>query len=91
MARTVLGGRYAVWSEFRYERGLLERRDEPMAGYRATIAGPGTCVLIAAVAPERAWREFQPIAREVIRSVRLGSTAQVSSPPPAPSSSATRE
>lgn len=71
VARTVLGGWPAVWSEFHYASGLLEARDEPMTGYRATVLGAGTGVLIAAVAPERSWREFQPIALDVLRSIRL--------------------
>lgn len=72
VARTVLGGRPAVWSEFHYASGLLEARDEPMTGYRATVLGAGTGVLVAAVAPERSWREFQPIALDVLRSIRFG-------------------
>ncbi len=71
VTRTFLGGRPAVWSEFHYAGGMLEARAEPMTGYRATVLGAGTGVLIAVVAPERSWREFQPIALDVLRSVRF--------------------
>jgi len=75
LGRTIIGGRPAVWSEFHYRGGMLEARDEPMSGYRATVLGAGTGMLIAAVSPERSWREFRPIALDVMRSARLGQPA----------------
>lgn len=91
LGRTIIGGRPAVWSEFHYRGGRLEGRDEPMTGYRATVLGAGTGMVIAAVSPERSWREFRPIALDVLRSARLGTAAAVSPETDGPSSRATRE
>ena len=69
--RTIIGGRPAVWSQFKYDRGYLEN-DVPMAGYRATIIGDNRSVIAGAVAPAADWDEFKPIALRVLKSIRFG-------------------
>ena len=66
--RTVIGGRRATWSQFRYPGGAFEG-DELMTGYRTTIAGRKTGAIVSAVAPTRYWTRFRPIATHVLRSV----------------------
>ena len=68
--RTVIGQKRAVWSQFTYTGTVLES-DEPMRGYRATMLGPRSGVIASAVAPAEHWREFQPIALQILRSIRL--------------------
>lgn len=72
-ARTIIGGRRAVWSQFRYAGGVIEG-DEPMTGYRATIIGDTRGVIASAVAPSDDWDEFRPVALRVLRSIRFGPT-----------------
>jgi hypothetical protein len=71
--RTVIGDRRAVWSQFKYPRGMLEG-DVPMTGYRATVIGRQTGVIVCAVAPSRYWLRFKPTALHVLRSIKLGGT-----------------
>ncbi len=69
--RTTIGNHRAVWSEFRYRGGHLEA-GEPMSGYRATVVGDRSSVIVGAVAPTRFWRRFRPIALRMLRSITPG-------------------
>ncbi|MFO8079893.1 MAG: hypothetical protein R6V07_06250 [Armatimonadota bacterium] len=71
MGRTTIGGKRAVWSQFKYQGRYLEA-GEPMIGYRATIVGDNGGVIASAVAPSAHWQEFKPIALHVLRSIRFG-------------------
>jgi hypothetical protein len=73
-AHTVIGGRRAVWSQFKY-RGEYIEEYEPMTGYRATILGSDRAVIAGAVAPSENWSEFKPIALHVLKSIRFGDDA----------------
>lgn len=68
--RTTIGGKRAVWSQFKYQGRYLEA-GEPMVGYRATIVGDSGGVIASAVAPSEHWEEFKPIALHVLRSIRF--------------------
>jgi hypothetical protein len=72
--RTSIGGRRAVWSQFRYVGENLED-GEAMTGYRATIMGENRGVIAGAVAPSDNWDEFKPIALRLLRSIRFGQAA----------------
>ncbi|MCD6302123.1 MAG: hypothetical protein J7M15_01180, partial [Anaerolineae bacterium] len=68
---TIIGGRRAVWSQFEYSEGLVEPGDETMRGLRATLLTRRQGVLMSAVAPRRYWSDFQPIALQIMSSVRV--------------------
>lgn len=69
--RTVIGGRPAVWSQFKYT-GMAIEDGEAMTGYRATILGDRRGIIASAVAPADHWQQFRPIALHVLRSIRFG-------------------
>jgi hypothetical protein len=71
VGRTVIGGRPAVWSQFKYT-GFAIEDGEPMSGYRATILGDRRGIIASAVAPADHWEQFRPIALHVLRSIRFG-------------------
>lgn len=73
-APTVIGGKRAVWSQFKYHGEYIEE-DEPMTGYRATILGSDRAVIAGAVAPSEYWSEFKPIALHVLKSIRFSDRA----------------
>lgn len=74
-ARTVIGNRRAVWSQFRYSGRHIEG-GEMMTGYRATIVANHTGLIASAVAPSRYWNRFKPTALHVLRSISLGGGTQ---------------
>mgnify|MGYP001090503520 CR=1 FL=1 len=74
MGHTTIGGHSAVWSQFKYRGGYLEK-GQSMVGYRATILGPSRGVIAGAVAPSEYWDEFKPIALHVLKSIRFGGEA----------------
>jgi hypothetical protein len=67
---TTIGGRRAVWSQFKYVGDRLEG-GEAMTGYRATLIGEDNGVIASAVAPTEHWEEFRPIALHVFKSIRF--------------------
>ncbi|MGI5816886.1 MAG: hypothetical protein ACOX9R_02195 [Armatimonadota bacterium] len=68
IGRTTIGSRHAVWSQFTYASGPIER-GEPMTGYRATILSQRRGLIASAVAPSEHWEQFRPIALRVLRSI----------------------
>ncbi|HCA46025.1 MAG TPA: hypothetical protein DEP45_01340 [Armatimonadetes bacterium] len=75
VGRTVIGGKRAVWTQFRYVGSGIEG-GEPMTGYRATIIGESGGIIAGAIAPSRNWDEFKPIALRVLQSIRVHPAAQ---------------
>lgn len=79
-ARTVVGGRHAVWSRMHFTDDGRNYSGLGMTGIRMTLTYGQAGVLLAAVAPDDSWDEFEPVALRIVQSIRIGE--RVSQRPP---------
>ncbi|HUS80685.1 MAG TPA: hypothetical protein VM283_05405 [Armatimonadota bacterium] len=68
---TRLGGAPAMWSRIEFTDTEGTYKGETMVGLRATVVGGNASVLMAALAPERYWGDFEPVALDIFRSIRF--------------------
>lgn len=71
-ARTVVGGRPAVWSRLQFTDDGRNYSGLGMTGMRMTLRCGQAWVFLAAVAPDDCWDEFEPVALRIIKSIRIG-------------------
>ncbi len=69
--RTIINGRPAVWSRMQFVDDGRNYSGLGMTGMRMTLTHGQVGVLLAAVAPDDSWDEFEPIALRILKSIRL--------------------
>ena len=72
LARTAINGRPAVWSRLQFTDDGRNYSGLEMTGMRMTLTYGQEGVLLAAVAPDDSWDEFEPIALRILKSIRIG-------------------
>jgi len=70
-ARTTVGGRPAIWSRMQFDDDGSNYSGLKMTGMRMTLTHGRAGVLLAAVAPDASWDEFEPIALHIANSIRI--------------------